>query len=79
MAYPNPTSEILYMPTNGWKANDWAQIEIFDVLSRKVYESSYKTIQDSDLAIDVSHLADGLYAVSIQMKNLQNQFRVQIN
>jgi hypothetical protein len=62
--FPNPTSEILDI-----KVNYLNEINMFDIAGRKVFQASAKIEAASEMKMDVSVYARGIYLLEINTKN----------
>ena len=63
--FPNPANDVLII---GWEGGLWVDIEIYDVLGRRV---DYFIASGGRKYHSISHLDQGLYYVKINQSELQ--------
>ncbi len=66
--YPNPTMGELRIENVKGEIND---IEIFDIMGRKVYLSTRSFVDSSTITIDVSYLPSGVYFLKIDGRTIK--------
>jgi outer membrane protein assembly factor BamB len=69
--YPNPSSGIVYIQSSSFWQN--ASVVVTDITGRKISKSE---ISKDDLAIDLSHLSEGLYLISVEKDAQKNTFKI---
>lgn len=62
--YPNPTSGLLYIADRRLKGND-VEVEIYDLVGIMVLKQTFSGKNSGELALDLSHLKQGLYLISV--------------
>jgi parallel beta-helix repeat protein len=66
--YPNPTTGQLTITTFDYPISD---IRVFDIVGRQIYAVGQSEIGKSEIVIDISHLANGLYFLKVNGKTLK--------
>ncbi|MFY8189248.1 MAG: S8 family serine peptidase [Flavobacterium sp.] len=69
--YPNPTNGIVNLNVGSFWQD--ANIIVHDLTGRKMMQ---RTISNSELAIDLSHLNEGLYMISVEKDEQKNTFKI---
>ena len=63
--YPNPTDGHVYINIDLAVRKD-GQVEIFDMLGKKVYNYEFKNLTAESIEADLSHLQKGVYTVTLR-------------
>lgn len=69
--YPNPTNGIVNLNAGSFWQD--ANIIVHDLTGRKMMQ---RTISNNELAIDLSHLNEGLYLISVEKDEQKNTFKI---
>lgn len=79
--YPTPTNGRITLRFEHWLADTELDISIYDLLGRRVKQVQHLTSNGSQLSLDLSGLADGIYVVSVrnQVHALTKQIAISRN
>ena len=66
--YPNPAKDQIYLSMKDFVSME-AQIDLFNTLGQKVKSFSYQELPNAPIPIDLTDCQNGIYYLSIQIKN----------
>lgn len=77
--YPNPTSSNTTLRIDN-PSSDQAQIMIYDMLGREVYQNQMKYLSDQNNKIELrtEHLQNGLYIVKVKHGEMEQSLRLEV-
>lgn len=67
--FPNPANELFTLDLKLQDMNDWAEIRLFDLSGRILFQRRYDNIQEGRFVYDVSQLTNGVYFLQLNTPN----------